>query len=163
LAQTSQRLISDEIAAFLSQGLSTLVGTCSAARIPQCVRAVGIRLHAERTRAAVFLPAATSEKTVANLRDNPRIAVLASYPLDHRSLQLKGAVLGVAPAPESDRAYIDAYMSTFASVLEVVGMPYEVVTMVTHWPALTVEFAIEELYVQTPGPGAGAKFDGQPL
>lgn len=124
---------------------------------------MGFRLHADRRHATVFLPELTTGATVAQLRENPRIAVLASYPLDHRSLQMKGSVRHITAAPERDRPYVQAYLAAFASVLEVVGMPYEVVTMVTHWPAIAVELAIEELYVQTPGPGAGQKLQGPSL
>jgi hypothetical protein len=154
------RVVSDEVAAFLSQGVSTLVGSASASRVPRCVRAVGIRLHGDRQRATVYLPEATATNTLSNLRENPRIAVLTSYPLDHRSLQLKGPVHAITPAADSERGFIEAYLSTFARVLEVIGMPYEVITMVTHWPALAIDFGVEELFVQTPGPGAGAKLEG---
>jgi hypothetical protein len=124
------------------------------------MRAVGLRVHPDRATATIYLPEATSQGTRANLLVNARIAVLASYPLDHRSLQLKGGVKRVTLAEEGALPAIQAYLETFASVLEVVGMPPELVRMVSHWPAFAVEFHVEELFQQTPGPGAGAPLLG---
>jgi hypothetical protein len=160
LAEPALKLISDEVAAFLAQGVSLLVATCDAMQVPECMRAVGLRVHPDRGRATIYLPGATSAATRANLLVNARIALLASYPLDHRSLQLKGRVVRVDVADDAVHPLIEAYLQTFASVLEVVGMPPEVVRMVAHWPSFAVEFEVEELYQQTPGPGAGLPLVG---
>ena len=160
MSRSDRSAIRDEIAAFLAQGVSLLVGTCDAEREPESMRAVGLRVHPDRTRVTVYLPETTSQRTRSNLLVNARIAVLASYPLDHRSLQLKGAVVRVTLAEEAARPTIEAYLETFSSVLEVVGMPPEIVRMISHWPAFAVEFEVQELFVQTPGPGAGAPLSG---
>ncbi len=154
-------VIGDEVATFLTQGVSVLVGSCDASRVPGCMRAVGLKLHDDRRHATVYLPESTSRHTVTNVAENPRIAILTSYPPDHRSLQLKGNVTRVASAAASDQAFIEEYLSTFGRVLELLGMPHELVDRISHWPSVALEFRIEELYVQTPGPGAGAKFAGQ--
>jgi len=124
------------------------------------MRVVALRVHGDRRHATVYLPESTSLTTRAQLLVNARIALLASYPLDHRSLQLKGTVKRVGLAEPSALPTIEAYLETFASVLEVVGMPPELVRMVSHWPAFAVELEIEELFVQTPGPGAGNRLAG---
>ena len=62
-----------------------------------------------------------------------------SHPLTHQSYQLKGAVLAVGPAPQADQRFVEDYLASFARLLEVVGMPYEVVTMISHWPSVALE------------------------
>lgn len=155
--------LSEELIDFVAQGVSLLVGTCDASRVPHAVRAVGLRIHNNRRHATVYLPEVTARHTVADVAVNPRVAVMASQPLDHKSLQMKGVVSKVAPAAESDRAYVETYLSLFGRRLEVVGMPYEVVTMLSHWPAIALAFSIDELYLQTPGPGAGQRLSGHSL
>ena len=108
----------------------------------------------------MYLPTATSRNTVTDVTENPRVAILVSQPLSHRSLQLKGAVMRLGPAPDDARPFIEAYLSSFARVLETVGMPYEVVMMISHWPSVALELRLDELYLQTPGPGAGTRLSG---
>jgi len=163
LAAPSQTPLSDELIAFLAQGVSLLVGTCDASRTPHSLRATGMRIHDDRRHATVYLPAVTSRNTVTDVAVNPRVAVLASLPLDHRSLQLKGAVTRVGTAPGEAQPFIEEYLAGFGRVLEVVGMPYEVITNLSHWPSVALEFSVDELYVQTPGPGAGARLTGTTL
>jgi hypothetical protein len=160
LTDGSSKTVSDEIAAFLGQGLSFLVGTCDARHVPECTRAVGLVVHDDRATATVYLPEVTSTLAVANLRENMRIALVASYPLDHRSLQLKGRVTAITPADEAHKPLIERYLEGFSGVLELVGMPPEVVRLLSHWPSVAVTFAVDELYDQTPGPGAGARLLG---
>lgn len=152
--------ISEDLVAFLAQGVSLLVGTCDATLTPHCTRATGVRIHPDRCHATVYLPEVTSRNTVTHVAVNPRVAVLVSQPLDHRSFQMKGSVVRVAPAPSEALAFIEAYLASFARVLETVGMPYEVVTNLSHWPSVALELQLEELFLQTPGPGAGARLSG---
>jgi hypothetical protein len=156
-------MLSDELIDFIAQGVSLTVGTCNAARVPHAMRAVGIQVHEDRAHATVFLPEVTSRHTVTDVALNPRVAVLVSQPLDHKSLQIKGAVIEVAPATDAQREQVETYLSRFGRTLEAVGMPYEVVTMISHWPAVGLVLSIDELYLQTPGPGAGQRWSGQAL
>lgn len=151
----SSTLVTDDLLAFLAQGVSVLVGTCDPHGEPLCMRATGLWVAPDRTTATVYLPEQLSRHTVTNVRHNARAAVYASYPLDHRSYQIKGPVIEVAPAPDSARALIETYLETWASVLEVIGMPSEMARMLTHWPSIGLTLRIDELYLQTPGPGAG--------
>lgn len=160
LSPPPQSALSDEIAAFLTQGVSLLVGTCDANGGPESMRAVGVDVQPDRRHLTIYLPEATSRETRTKLLDHPRIALLASYPLDHRSLQLKGTVKRLGVADDAALASIQRYLETFAHVLEGVGMPSGVVHSISHWPAFAVEFEVEELFVQTPGPGAGARLAG---
>ncbi|HEX5658321.1 MAG TPA: pyridoxamine 5'-phosphate oxidase family protein [Polyangiales bacterium] len=155
--------LSDELIDFIAQGVSLLVGTCDASQAPHAMRAVGIRIHDDRRHATVYLPEVTSRHTVTDVAVNPRVAVLVSQPTDHRSFQMKGSVTKVSPAGEPDRALIEAYLGQFGRQLETVGMPFDVVSLLSRWPAIALELQLEELYLQTPGPGAGQRLAGQSL
>jgi hypothetical protein len=142
---------------FLQGGLSLLVGTCSSDLKPDCVRAVGVRVHPGACRLTVLVPAATAVTSIANLRANPRLAVTLSEIPSHRTMQVKGAVLEIRDGSEDDRALATRYRAMFSDVLAFVGEPYDITQRLTIWPCHAIDVEIAVVYAQTPGPSAGVK------
>lgn len=146
--------IPPEVVEFLEEGHSAVVGTRDARHLPDVQRAVGVRVDRASGDLTVFLPAATAEGTLANLRDNGRIALtLAST--DHRSVQVKGRVLEIRDGEEAERQTLERYRAELAREWAVVGVPPRITLRLAHWPCLAVRFEPDALFVQTPGPGAG--------
>jgi len=145
---------------FLSSGVVLGCASRDARLVPRSVWAVGIRVEAGGEEVTVFLPMATAAEVVANLQDARRIAVVATAPVDHRSVQLKGQVLEVRPASEDEQSLTDRYRACLGRTLEPLGVPRAFVLRIQHWPAHAVRFRVEELFVQTPGPAAGQPFQG---
>jgi hypothetical protein len=85
---------------------------------------------------------------------------MGSQQVTHRSLQIKGQVIALELAGESDRAALVAYLDKFSEILAFIGIPRDVSMRLNNWPAWAVRVRIDELYEQTPGPGAGAPFKG---
>jgi hypothetical protein len=150
-------VISPDLAAFLESGIAILVGTRDARLVPECTRGIGARVEAGGQELTIFLPDAIAGQSLSNLRDNGRIAVGFSRSSDHRSFQLKGRVVSLAPASERDRGDIERYRCAWASSLGEVGLPPRITLRMAHWPAHAARFAVEGIFVQTPGPGAGAR------
>lgn len=150
-------MISAELTEFIESGLSMLVGTRDARLVPECVRPVGVRVEKGGREVTVFLAAATSATSIANLADNGRIAMCVSRPVDHRTVQLKGRLVSSALATESDRAAVERHRKGFAATLAYVGVPPRLTLRMSHWPSYAVRFRVESLFDQTPGPGAGAE------
>jgi len=153
------RAISEELTAFVESGVSIQVGTRDHRLFPECVRAYGARVERGRREVTVFLPDATAASTLANLADNGRIAVCFSRIEDHRSIQLKGKVVAVAPATPDDRPIVDRYRGEFVKNIAVIGLPPRISLRLNAWPCRAVRFRVESLFVQTPGPGAGAPLE----
>lgn len=128
--------------------------------MPESVRAVGYRIDPERRTLRVLVPHATAARTVENLRAHPRAALSASHPPDHRSLQLKGHVVGITDADEDDRAAALRYQGAAIPLLETVGVPRSLQRRVVWWPAWAIEIAVTDIFDQTPGPGAGDPLRG---
>lgn len=145
-----------EVASFITSGISVLVGTRDARLVPEATRAVGARVEAGGAEVTVFLAGATSARALANLRDNGRIAVCFSRALDHRSIQLKGPVLAIRAGDAADRADVERYVEALGVMLQEVGTPRSIVRRLARWPAHAVRFRVDEVFLQTPGPGAGA-------
>ena len=148
-------MISDEVLAFLHGGKSLVIGTRDKDLVSECARAVGLRAAPDRRHVSVFLSQPSSQRTLANLRDNGRIAIGLSHPPDHRSLQLKGSVTALVPATDEELTFVKAYVAELAAVLDVVGVPARIIQRVNYLPCVKAEVRVEEIYLQTPGPDAG--------
>src|SRR5690606_8802506 len=114
-------------------------------------------VHPDRKTLTVYLPTPTGERTLANLRDNGRIALTFTRPIDHRSMQLKGKATAFRDATEDERPLLESYVEGWARHLEVVGLPRALGSRLTYWPATAVDVAIEASFHQTPGPAAGTR------
>lgn len=143
---------------FLNSGVVLGCASRDARLVPRSVWPVGIRVEPGFEEVTVYLPVTTAGEVVANLRDNRRIAVVATGPADHRAVQLKGQVLEIRPAVDDERTQTDHYRAALARTLEPLGVPRTVILRIEHWPAYAVRFRVEQLFVQTPGPAAGRPF-----
>jgi hypothetical protein len=150
-------MITGELVGFLQSGVSVLVGTRDRELVPEASRALGARVEPGGTEISIFLPIATSARTIANLHDNGRIAVCFSRAFDHRSVQLKGRIVAITPANGEDKEVIDVYRGAIAQAWGQLGLPPRITMRMAHWPAHAVRFAVESTFVQTPGPGAGER------
>ncbi|HET9157298.1 MAG TPA: hypothetical protein VFN91_11565 [Myxococcaceae bacterium] len=145
---------------FLSSGVVLGCASRDARLVPRSVWPVGVRVEPGGEEVTVFLPVATAAEVVANLKDTRRIAVVATAPVDHRSVQLKGQVVEIRPASDEERSQVDSYRAALARTLEPLGVPRSVMLRIDHWPVHAVRFRMEHLFVQTPGPAAGKPFQG---
>jgi hypothetical protein len=148
-------MISTDLQELLESGISILVGTRSDRLVPECCRGVGARVEDGGAELTVFLPVATSEGTIANLRDNGRIAVCFARAMDHRSVQVKGSVLGIEEARAEDRPRVLEYRMALAEAWGVIGVPPRITLRMVHWPCHAVRLRVGAIFNQTPGPGAG--------
>ena len=149
-------MIPKDLIEFLESGVSILVGTRSDRLFPESCRGLGARVEEDGQEVVVFLPEATSETSLANLRDNGRIAVCFSRPADHRSVQIKGTAVEIREAGESDRQQVLRYRRALTETLGFVGVPPQITLRVAYWPCRAVRVRAEAILDQTPGPGAGA-------
>jgi general stress protein 26 len=151
-------MISKTLADFLQSPVSVLVGSRDAQRVPEAMRSAGMRVSADGTRFSLYLPVAGSARTVANLRDNGRVAVTVSRPHDNRSVQVKGTVTALREGDEADRVIAETYRAQYGAGNEPLGIPLAISLRFKVFPCFVVEAQVTELYEQTPGPNAGAPY-----
>lgn len=149
------------LAAFLEGPNSIVVATQNGALVPAIAHAFGLRCDAPAGRVFVYMPTQWSGPTLDNLQKEPRIAITSGLPSTHRTIQLKGRAVRVAPTPEDERARVDARFAAFMDECERSGMPRRLLARVTVWPSTTVEVDVDEIFDQTPGPGAGERFSDE--
>jgi hypothetical protein len=137
------------------RGMSLYAGAVGTHGVPVGCRAVALTASPDLSKATLYVPMATSRELLAGVAATKRIAVVATYPPDHGTVQLKGLAGGVRLAEEGERELIRDRIDGFAEVLHRLGYPLRIVRAVNHWPAFAIDMTIDELYEQTPGPNAG--------
>jgi hypothetical protein len=140
---------------YVEGGISVIVGTVDAERIPTCCRGIALTTKDNFETVTVYVPAATAQETIANVATTRRVAISASEPLSHGSVQIKGVSRGVKLAPPADEELVRTRLHQFADVLDEIGQPRRVTHRIAHWPAFAIEVSVEEVFDQTPGPTAG--------
>jgi len=154
-------MIDDELKAFLEGPVSVLVGTRDSRLVPEITRAWGPLVSEDRKRVSLCVPVATSRKTLDNVEGNGVIAVAFSFPTNYRTIQLKGRRATAAEPDGRDLAAVERHRDAFAAVNEPLGQPRQRVE--AFWQAeietsavlVKIIFAPEQVFDQTPGPGAG--------
>lgn len=149
------RMTSEKLRRCVETGLSVLVGAVSANGMPSCCRGVAITSGDDLATLTVYVPVATSHALVADVATTRRIAVYASHPIDHCSVQFKGTTTSVRLAQPDEAPLLRTRLSEFADILELIGLPRNITMSVTHWPAYALEVNVAEVFDQTPGPTAG--------
>lgn len=154
-------LISDELRAFLEGPVSVIVGTRDSRLAPEITRAWGPRVAEDRRRVSLCVPLATSRRTLDNLEGNGEIAVTFSLPSNYRTFQLKGRHAASGDPDRTDLAAVERHRDAFATINDSLGQPRQYVE--AFWRAeietsaalVRITFVPEQVFDQTPGPGAG--------
>ena len=155
-------LLTAELQTFLEQGVSLMVGTRDADLVPELVRAWGLRISRDRQSASVCVARAGTARTLANLRDNGRLAVTCALPLNSNSIQLWGRCLGTSKATRHDLSVVRTHREAFARTNQGIGVPRPFIEAL--WQRelagapvmITIRFVAEQVFNQTPGPAAGS-------
>jgi hypothetical protein len=153
--------ISDELKTFIEGPVSVLVGTRDSRLVPEITRAWGPRVSEDRQRVSLYVPVATSRKTLDNLEGNGEIAVTFSLPTNYRTFQLKGRHATTGEPDDTELEVVERHRDAFATVNEPLGQSRRRVE--AFWRAeietsavlVKIFFAPEQVFDQTPGPGAG--------
>jgi hypothetical protein len=151
-------MIPDRVIELLHGPAYMQIGTRDAALRPAHTFAVGAVVHEDRETVTVFVPTARARRMLADLESNGRVAlgiVLAS----HEAYQLKGSYLSTRPTDASDLARQETYRKALLEDALRVGFPEEIARPLTqglaYTPAIAMTFRAEQIFLQTPGPGAG--------
>ena len=152
-------MIPDQLVEFLHGPSFLKVGTRDADLRPLHTSAVGAVVHDDRRTVTVFVPAARAGRALDNLRHNGRVAVEAGQ-MSHEAYQLKGTYLSSRPTTDEDIARQETYRARFFESVRQ-GYPEEIARPFSlgfaYRPGVAITFRVEEIFRQTPGPGAGEK------
>lgn len=147
--------LSEELVEFVASGVDVYVATRDAALEPESMLAMGARIHDDGRSLTVYLPEALSRPTLVNLDDNGQIAITITRPRDHRSVQIKGRMARVRASTSADRELQAVYRAALVEGFAAVGIPRSATRRLVWWPSVAVEVQVSDVFMQTPGPGAG--------
>jgi len=153
--------IPKDLVELLTSGVSILVATRDTQRLPEAVRAFAPVIAPDRRHLAIIVPSGPGDRTIANLKDNGRIAVAFSRAIDDLSVQVKGTSTDLRPTTDVDRTIVDRYHAAYIEGLYLIGMPRSLTSRFRCFPGTVVTVEVEGVFNQTPGPGAGKPFEAR--
>ena len=135
------------------------VGIRDADLVPFGHRVSGWQVGADQRTMTLLLPHDFSERVVELLQQNGELAVTVEAIPTHETYQLKGRYLRHRPADRADGEVVGRIRQRFVKSMKTIphAPPEEAVKAFASSPALAVEFEVLEVYLQTPGPGAGTR------
>lgn len=149
-------MIDKELAAFLEEGLSIFLGTRDAARAPNAARVIAATVDDDGEHLVAYVPAVASERVLRDLADNGHAALVFARPTDDRGYQVKGVFTGSREASADERDHVLAQWDRVLANFERIGLPRALTAAWVTWPCVAVRVKATAIFVQTPGPGAGA-------
>jgi hypothetical protein len=139
---------------FLESVVAIVVATSDESLKPEVTRGWGMRVLEGGETIAVSVDRLPSQRTLENLRNHDRIALACIRP-NYVARQLKGRCLEVVEPSEADLQAVERHRSFYLETGRVYELPEN--TLRLHWTddVVTLHCRIEELFDQSPGPGAG--------
>jgi hypothetical protein len=153
-------IIPEKIARFLEQRANVaFAGTRNRDLVPFGHRVSGWCIGADGRTLTAFTPEPFTPGLVESLQENGELALTVEAFPAHETYQFKGRYLSHRPAHRDDIAIVDRIRERFVKNMRTIFtvLPEGIAGAFTSKPVLAVEFEVSEIYVQTPGPGAGAR------
>jgi hypothetical protein len=99
---------------------------------------------------------AYSDNLISSLQDNGQFSLTVEQIGSHETYQFKGNYVGSAQPASADLAAHQRMASRFAkAVNQLFGIPEDNCRAYIPRPSLIIRFTVGEIFLQTPGPGAG--------
>jgi hypothetical protein len=151
-------MIPDRVIELLTGPSYVQIGTRDESLRPAHTIAVGATVHDDRRTVTVLVPTARAARILPHLEANRRVA-LGVAQASHEAYQLKGTYLATRPTDAADLARQQAYRRMLLADARGAGFPEEIAWALTqgfaYTPSIGIIFRADEVYIQTPGPGAG--------
>jgi hypothetical protein len=149
-------VFSTDVMSILEAGTSLIVGTVGADGEPLATRAFALTIVDEEADLVRFVMSADEPVAVEHLQTGA-IAVTAADVRTLRSVQLKGRITAIEPATEHDLQTMDEHSSLFLqAIADTDGYDPRVSRRMLAERVVSVEFVVDEMFNQSPGPGAGS-------
>ena len=160
--QPSSMLIDAELAAFMESAVMIIIGTCDNDRMPRIARAAGAMVDLPNGLVDLIVSGWQWPRTVADIRRNGAVSVTFARPSDYVSYQVKGHAT-ICSATADRKAIAKHYIAAMTAALVAQGLdPAVTVPWLVDREPLVIRLAVETVFVQTPGEGAGRMREAMP-
>ena len=153
-------MFDEERTAFLEGGCALILATVLPDGEPHAGRGWGLTVLPDDGHVRLLLDA-EDLATVDQAAGRGAIAITGASVRTLRAVQLKGRALAVEAASGEDVARAERYCDAFfGDIVDTDGIDRTVVERMTPVGYVACTVAVEQLFDQTPGPGAGARLPG---
>ena len=153
-------MIPDRLVQFLEQRANVaFAGTRNRELVPFGHRVSGWSIGADGRTLTAFTPEPLTADILESLQTNGELALTVEAFPAHETYQFKGRYVSHRPALHDDFAIAARIRERFVKSMRTVfpALPEPFAGAFTSQPAFAVAFEVSEIFVQTPGPGAGAR------
>jgi len=152
--------LGDDLAALLESGVSSILATRDEHFVPAITRVMALAADGP-SGIRLVLSERGAERCLRNLRANGVAAVCLADPLDYRSVQLKGSCVAIEAMDADMTRRSEQWRELFSERCAHFGVtPAQVRNLWLEGDHL-VRVRVEEVFEQTPGPGAGEPFPAE--
>jgi hypothetical protein len=136
-----------------------VVGVRDRDLVPFGHRVSGWRIGADQRTMTILVPDEFLDKFVESVRQNGELALTVEAAPSHETYQFKGRYLHHREIQDHDDEAVERVRRRFAKSMRLMhpDAPEAVLNAFVSPPALAVDFEVLEIYLQTPGPGAGTR------
>lgn len=144
--------------AFVHGGAAVSIATRDAMFRPDFTRGWGPQVSEDGRELVVCVTASPGSASRSNLEENGAVAIGFSPPTAARALQIKGSVSELREPARAQLERAERHLEAFVAETGTLGFPPELARRL-YSPAdlLSVTLSIDEVFDQTPGPGAGRR------
>jgi hypothetical protein len=160
MLRTRFPVLDDELVAFLESGCATIVGLVSADGAPFATRGWGTLVLSDPARLRLLVGAGPFARAGRHVGDGARfpIAVTGASVRTLRGVQVKGVAHDLELPTDDDLARAARFCAEFFAEIEATdGTPRWLMDRLAPVDLLAVTVDVDDVYDQTPGPGAGAR------
>ena len=127
--------------------------------VPFGHRVCGWHVGADQRTMTILVPEEFRERLVDALLHNRELAVTVEEFPSHETYQFKGQYLHHRVAQSEDSEIVERVRRRFVKSLRPLypEAPVDVLNAFVSPPAVVIEFEVLEIFLQTPGPGAGTR------
>jgi hypothetical protein len=150
-------MIPGRILTFLQdRGTVAVTGTRDANLIPHIQYVSGWEVESDKRTIRCSVHEAYIDNLITSLEDNGQVTLTVEQIGSHETYQFKGNYTGSTPPNSADVAAHQRIKNRFAKLVnQIFGLPEDICLAYIPPPSLVVRLAVREIFLQTPGPGAG--------
>jgi hypothetical protein len=147
-------MLTPKLLEFVNKPNGMGVGTVDSALKPEFQRVLGaIALDEEHIK--IFIDQPSAGRTLGNLKENGRMAVVMVDIQNAESFQFKGLHLRTEDLSDTETDLFNKYMMEFDSLATAFGFPARGVYQYAHSKMIALTMRVESIYEQTPRKGTG--------
>jgi hypothetical protein len=155
-------MIPGKIIKFMEQRANmAFAGTRDRNLVPCGFRVSAWRVATDGRTLTALIPGPLVDRLIASLEDNGQFAITLEEHPSHETYQLKGQYVGRRPVQPEDLELVERMRERFLKSIRSeipVDVPEAYLTSVAvPTPDIAIDVDVREVYLQTPGPGAGAR------